>query len=518
MPKEQLRTFHVAGRGLDELRPKGRLQPVLTDGVKAAISPPEAVYPVVLEPGKPPRPAAGSVSTRGCLAGFSADSLLPIYAAFLALERAGAREKFLAELKQCVAHLQNLLSVDNAKRTPVSAETLAASLGADASRFLAVPQLLEVFHRQVNAGPLMEDVRRKRCEEALVVLETALVGLEDSPVFSVFTDCAEALLVCEQQLPEAARVLRAMRLARLEAVSAYDAGTHDEVLRRFDWQTAEPYEIAALPATVVMVPAEKLEISGLSSFSRLMRSGMPVQILVPVTGLWSDHLAGSVTDIGAMALAHRGTFVLQTSMARWEHLSNGLAEMARTLFPGVAVVCVPDSSEAVTAAWQETILLSYTNAFPLYCYRPEREGAWSDRFELIEPGQAFASLTALDAVVASPRFRDHFRVIPAGAEADDEMELHEYLSRYQSAPPLVVPYMTVTDSEGQPRRVAVTRELVHLCFDRGRAWEMLMTLAARPAGAVANPEPSVREGAAREAYLRVAALLADPESLLRSSV
>ncbi|HVO97661.1 MAG TPA: hypothetical protein VMT15_06315 [Bryobacteraceae bacterium] len=492
--REHLRTFHLSGRGLPSLRPAAPLRPALSEEILAAL------------------PSTDS-----------AEPLPALYASCLTAERASQRARFQLALRQSVAHLQDLLAIDDAKRAPASAEKTAASLGANAHKFLAVPQLIGAFPKPPHS--LMERERRARCQFALAILEEALA--EPHPALWVFSTeaedcpaggkaiacadpCAEALAFCDRQLAEIVPVLRAMRVALLEASSSYDASIHDEMLERFDWQTADPGEIAALPAIVVLETPEHLAQNSLTSFSRLLRSGRPVQILVRATGLYIEDLSGSVADFGALALAHRGPYVLQSSLAVRDHLLHGLAQMVRTLRPAVAIVNVAPSFEAA--------LLSCSKAFPLFYYDPDREGGWWKRFSLVEPDPLFASLTPLDALILSLRFRDQCRILPADAPQEDQIELHEYLRLYTTAPPLLVPFLNVIDDAGHTHRLAVTRELVHICFDRSRAWDMLAALATPPAetqpvGMEPAAEASIREEATKLAYQQVLALLADPQAL-----
>ena len=537
--REQLRTFHLSGHGLEGMLPASGLKPSLTDDTLRGLPQLELVYPVWITPGKPPAPNVPG--NEGFPAPFSAASLPLIHGAFLAAGRASARAAFLQSLRQAIASLADLIAVDDAKRRPASLDNVAASLG-EAQRFLSVGRLMSVFGRHGNQPAGMDAQRRLRCEAALTALEEALYTHQSAPSFWLFSSgespvdlsaaggrvcqstdpCSDALAFVNQQLFDFAIVLRALRLAKLEAVNAYDSATHDEALARFDWQTAEPGEIAALPTVVVLESAERLEAASLTSFSRLLRSGRPVQLLIPSSGLCAGDLTGSVADFGALALAHRGAFVLQTSMANWDHLAAGFTEMALTLHPAVAVVSVPAPGEAPETAWLQACLLSLSPAFPLFRYHPDLEGGWQERFRLLESLPENDSVTPVDALLLSSRYRAHFRMIPPDAWDKEQLELREFLRRYQSAPPLVIPFVNALDDSGALRRLAVTRELVHLCFDRQRAAEMLRVLAAKSPAPTAQAavvpieanDSGIREAAAKDAYRRVLALLADPQSLV----
>ena len=294
---------------------------------------------------------------------------------------------------------------------------------------------------------------------------------------------------CDRQLARFATVLRALRTARLEIDSAYDPSIHDELLNRFDWQAADAEELAALPAIVVMETAERLAQMSLTFFGLLLRSGRPVQILVTGSGLYADDLSGFVPDFGYLAIAHREAFVLQSSVASPGHLKNGLAEMARTLRPAVAVVSM-----------LEIPLLHLSRAFPLFRYDPDRGETWSERFELVvEPAHG---LTAAHAAAVLNDFRPHFRVIPDSAWNDEQVELRDYLAAYKQKVPLTIPFLWVLDKQGVPQRAILTRELVNLVRDRNRAWRIFEELAgvknAYVEAAVAQTRQENHESAKRQ--------------------
>ena len=422
--KEQLRTFHIAGRGLEHLTPAAPLEPVLLD-----------------------QPLAPSLLSTG---------LRPLHAAALASSRGKTRSDFLEKIKQAHERLKGILA-------PYGPSP--ASLGTEVETFFNASALTEALQEPPNRVRRIEPERRARIETTLATLEEALREFAEQPSFWLFESLDPQILdFCDRQLARFAVVLRALRTARLEMDSAYDSSIHDELLSRFDWQTAEAEELAAMPAIVVMETAERLAHMSLTSFGRLLRSGRPVQILVTCSGLYADDLSGCVPDFGYLAIAHREAFVLQSSVASPDHLGNGLAEMARTLRPAVAVVSI-----------LETPLLHLSRAFPLFRYDPDRGETWSERFELVfEPARG---LTAAHAAAALNDFRHHFRVIPDSAWNDEQMEVRDYLAAYEQQPPLTIPFLWVLDKQAVPQRAILTRELVNLARDRNRAWRIFGELA-----------------------------------------
>jgi hypothetical protein len=561
--------------------PSERLRPVVLDAVIPRMPRLESAYPVYVALGDaPPRPLAqvlgeheGTAAivadviaamgdrplvppselrerltnapnqpafpSEGWLVGFRGQALPLLYGAFLASSRRAARSKFSLELRHCVAGLQDLLAVDRAKSLPVSDEVTAASLGPAGQRYLAISSLNQAWQRRGHAPSPMDPGRRARCEATLAILEQALERQDLEPAFRLFhsgealpdlaavngqshpsTDpCASAMEFCDRQLADFIPVLRAMRVARLELESSFDPAHHPEMLDRFDWQTAGPDELAALAVVAVMEPAERIAELTLTSFSRLLRSGLPVQILVPSCGIYADDLCGSAPDLGHLAIAHRDAFVLQSSLAAWDHLANGFAELTATLRPAVAIVATPEDGQNTSEAWLETSLHYLSRTFPLFRYDPDRGAGWAERFHLFEPGPPYDAMIPLHSMALSSQYREDFRILPPSAWDEDQMEICEYLAKYIQTAPLAIPFLWIFDRDGNRQRAVLTRELIHLCRDRQQAWDLFAGLAPRreSQSPIANSSHSgaemeeARQQGATQAYQRLFALLADPD-------
>jgi len=587
--REQLRTFHLTGRGLEDMTPEAALRPTIL-GDLDQLPHLNSAYPVLVAPGEPPKPlteilgdsahtgtivtafraamgdravvalaevrdaalrlaAAESdledlgkrVPAKGWLVGFSADALPWLYAATLAATRGKSRAEFFDRVKQSLAGIEGLLAVDDARASgsPSSAQ-LSASLGKEARAFFKPAAMAEAFSRPGQTTYRMDPERRARCESTLATLADALREHGQQPLFWLFhsgqapsmmtefggqcrqsTDSfAAALELCNRQLEGLVPLLRAMRVARLEAESAFDPAAHAKLLERFEWQTADPEELMALPPVVVMEPADRLAQTSLTSFSRLLRSGRPVQILVPSPGFYVEDLSGPAPDLGFLSMAHREAYVVQSSLARLDHLLQGLAEATRKLRPAVSVISVPEAADSGAEGWLESSLYILSRTFPIYRYDPDR-ALQGERLELFEPGPPFASLTAAHAAALPKRMRRHFRIIPASAWDDEQMEIGEYLAKYERTPPLAIPYLWVTDGEGQRERAVFTRELVNLCRDRTRAWEIFAKFAGVGQRTIQDASQTQyeqeRQEGAEQAIHAVLSMLAEPVQSARVS-
>ena len=470
----------------------------------------------------------------GCyLVAYRADALVLLHAAALAQARRAQRLSFWEDVRTAAARLRELLLLDESHAPDaVSPEFVAASLGSRVAAFFKPASLSRALQTPRDPSRRMAAERRSRCETTLAMLEEGLHEASNHPAFWVFhsgifggttaptvvtlfrgdarfavDSFSAAMQFCDTRLERFTHLLRALRVARLELDSNFDPQVHEEMLARFDWQSASAIELNALPPVVVIETAGYFGQASLTSFGQLLRSGRPVQILIVRAGFESKDLGQYAPDFGYLSIAHRESFVLQSSMAHPSHLLSSLASMAKTLRPAVAVVAAPGRDVEEREAWLEEYLLVLSRTVPLYVYDPEAGARWAERFHLL--AQAPGDLTAAHAAAVSTHLRGQFRTVTASDWNSDQMELKPYLEAYAERPPLAIPYIWVEDGNGTRQRALLTRDLVNFCVDRRMAWELFEELAAagKPQPAPPAPDTNARQEGAREAIQNVLALL-----------
>jgi len=534
--REQLRTFHLTGRGLDALAPQGPLHPALL--VDLELPRFEQSYPIYFSDTQSPQPffqLAGeriakafgqqigsracvsltsvvdelppedrealpkTLPTDGWLIGFGESTPLLLTCAALQSARREARQSFVRQLKESGQRLRELLGVDDRKTEESTPENVALSLGARASSYLNTSALAEALRRRPNPTLPMEPERRARCESALAAIQDAIQDLKSLPsVILVHSGrapevpfamgiqyeqasdaCDLALTLCQNQLMRSIAVWKALRIAHLEIESGFDPSIHTEALDAFDSSMAHPEEIAALPVIVVFEGAERIE-QRLASFARLLQSGLPVQVLIADRNAPRAHA-------GFHPLAYHDAFLLQSSIAATAHLIGGLSEMAATLRPSAALVAVSDS-------WSEASLLLLARAVPLWRYHPDLGESWFQRFALETPTPN-EQLTFAQAAAVMPAYRTHFRVLPGGTET------------------VALPFLSIVGDNRHERRAVFTRELANLSSAAATRWRLLAELAAPRVVKEADPDAGdrARLDGAKEAILRVISILKNGE-------
>ena len=464
---------------------------------------------------------ADKLPRSGFAVGLDEQTLTTLYATALRREREPRRATFRAEIETLVLQLHDLLRIDD-DHSPEgsSSKRLSAALGSSAEQ-LFDPDALAGSLPAHRGSKRLTSTRRERIEGTLAILQGYLEDDASAPEIVVVHggpapqewERAPVRLVQHPDGLEAALGLlaglaqnkvglfRAVRTARLEARSAFDEARHGRVLARLDWEAFTAEEYFLLPAVVVLESCKRLRGRGIHSLSKLLRSGLPVHVLVTdsvvdldLDASW-EETAGYHPGLGYVAVAHREAFVLQSTLADPGHLFQGLTRMAATLRPGVALVAHPSWSGPVSP-WKQLIAARDGRATPCFLYDPDGGSNWAARFDLSgnpeservwpEAQAAYIdteqkerawtqSFTFAHAAALDPGYRPHFRIIPSEAWSDDQIEIERYLGSDEDGRAL--PFLWVVDADGLLARALTTRELAFACRDRMRAWQNLQELA-----------------------------------------
>ncbi len=498
-----------------------------------------------------------------------------LYARVLAAGRSQQRSKFLGRIHELAGRLEGILG--GAGGAGEDTSSLSDSLGEEGDRFLDASAMASSMKRTAGHHPL-DDERRRRIEKNLDILqrfrerastrplltivhsEEAPVGLdlEETAWLQVPDPFAAALELCEDAMQEMTVALRAVRTAELEVAGAYVPAVHDRATARFTWEAAAVHEVEAAPAFLVFEPADRLAEQSLTAMGRLLRSGLPLQVLITreinLTGARREGRADAEPppDFGYLAIAHREVFVVEAPLVEAEQLVQDLQRAGRVLRPTVAVVAVPPARIPPEEALWRAAAAHFARVTPSFSYDPDAGDAWAQRFSLQGNPQAErmwpgfeltlqrrssepatdAALSPAHAAALDPNHRDSFWVIPTDAWGDDQVELGEYLAKYDKLPPPEIPFIWVVTEGGVLARAVLTRDLANACRELKRAWRIYQELAGvhnqYVESAVAETRQQVEEqvetqkaawmaearhAGAAEAVYRLVTRLADPRGL-----
>ncbi|HKK28040.1 MAG TPA: ferredoxin, partial [Gemmatimonadota bacterium] len=324
----------------------------------------------------------------------------------------------------------------------------------------------------------------------------------------------------------------AVRRARLLAAGDYDPAEHEPEFQALTWEGFTDQEFDLCPPMLVIGGDGAMLDIGFQNLSRLMASGKPVRVLVLDTQVYSNTggqactsgFLGQVSDmaefgkaqhgkreerkeLGLIAIAHRGAYVLQSSQASPAHLLGGVLRGIRKRRPAIFNIHTPCPVEhGLPDDWAPTAakMAHESRAFPHFVYDPDAGGSIADCLDLDdnpardatwptyeltwtdpetgEEGTHELPMTIADWAATEGRFRKHFRTLPeAGAEGappeEDLVPFHEYVELPADERRGKTAYVRAVDDQGRPTRLSVTEEIAGLAEDRLRFWSQLRELA-----------------------------------------
>jgi hypothetical protein len=431
------------------------------------------------------------------------------------------REQFRDQVAEHVLALQTLLDVEKAK-----AGDSAEAGGVDpASRYLDSGALSGMLEARAHGSVAMLPERRRRIEQALGALQSwqddpVLVrfvgGLED-PRFGKQDDvdiigsddpCVTAAEVFEREAAACAKLFSAARIAALEVDDNYDPAVHDSWFASFDWQAFTDDEMQLVTRVVALVSADYLAGDGLPAFSRLLGSRLPVHVLTWVRAY--DNPSAKPGDgpfdsyrfeLAYFGIGHRQVVVAQTSAARHQDLLAGFLtalDSSRASLHLINRGTQTSVKQPLLEPWFVASAALESRAHPFILVNPDAgdhaaqrisfdgnpqsDNDWpvetleyrGDDGEVAEMQLAF---TFADYALLMPVLHAHFRVVPAGFDAEDLVPVDRYLGMDEAMVGRLVPYVWGIDGDGVLTRLVVSRALVFACRDRLNYWRTLQEMA-----------------------------------------
>ncbi len=337
-----------------------------------------------------------------------------------------------------------------------------------------------------------------------------------------------AIGIFEGQMRKMADGFRAVRTAELEIDDAYDEAAHEKFFEGFDWRHFTDDEFRLCPPVLTIGGDGAMLDIGFQNVSRLMASGKPIRVVVLDTQVYSNTggqactsgFHGQISDMAAygaaahgkeeerkemslIAMAHRGTYVLQSSQALPSHLLGGVLRGLGSRRPAIFNIyspCqaehgIPDSGSATAAK-----LALESRAFPFLVYDPDAGDTVAERldlegnpaldevwptYELTTTGEGGEEetltlpLTIADWAATEPRFGRHFKPITGaeGKNGDDLVQFHALLELAPEERAGKQPFIYVRGDEGELGRLSVSQEMVDLALERLDLWDQLRELA-----------------------------------------
>jgi len=359
-----------------------------------------------------------------------------------------------------------------------------------------------------------------------------------------------AMGVFEGHMAKMADGFRTLRKVELELGDGYDPARHDDSFTYFDWHQFSDEEWELCPPVVAVGGDGAMYDIGFQNLSRLMASGKPIKVLVVDTQVYSNTggqactsgFIGQVSDmaqfgkvwkgkpeprkeIGLIGMAHRTTYVLQSTVAHPSHMIEGFIRGLKARRPALFNLyssCQPEHGIGDDMSDHQARLAVESRAYPLFRYDPSAGKTPAECFDLdgnpyldqawptytlkyLEGGREKSMevpMTFADFAITEARFRKHYRTAPPDTWNPNMVPLAEFLELEADDREGKFPFVWSVDRKQQLSRLLVDRTMVESCEERRDFWHMLRAL-----GGVDRKEPS-RDEIAAEVRQELAALVA----------
>jgi pyruvate-ferredoxin/flavodoxin oxidoreductase len=261
---------------------------------------------------------------------------------------------------------------------------------------------------------------------------------------------------------------------------------------------------------------------GFQNLSRLLASGVPIKVLILDTQVYSNTggqnctsgFVGQVSDmapfgkeakgkeeirkeISLIGLAHRTTYILQSSISHASHLLEGFIEGLNSRRPAlfnIYAVCQPEHGVADDASEEQSKLAVESRAYPLFRFNPDKgqtleeccdvegnadiDADWmTHTLKYLDEHGKEASMelpmTFADFAVTEGRFRKHFRAVPKDMPADELMPLVEFIDLAEEDQEGVTPFIYLVDKKQRLLRAIPSPEIVLSTKERRDFWRLL---------------------------------------------
>ena len=334
-----------------------------------------------------------------------------------------------------------------------------------------------------------------------------------------------AMGIFEGHMAKMAEGFKAIRTVELELEDKYNPAEHDELFTYFNWHQFSDEEWELCPPVVAVGGDGAMYDIGFQNLSRVLASGKPIKVLVVDTQVYSNTggqactsgFIGQVSDmaqygkaiqgkqeprkeIGLIGMAHRTSYVMQSTIAHPSHMIEGFIQGLKARRPALFNLysnCQPEHGIGDDMSSAQSKLAVESRAYPLFRYDPDAGKTPEECFDLEgnpQPDQDWPSytikyqeegvqkemelpLTFADFAITEGRFRKQFRVAPRDTWNENMVPLAEFLELEADDREGVFPYVWMVDKDEQLTRLLVAQPIVESCEDRRDFWTMLRALA-----------------------------------------
>lgn len=435
------------------------------------------------------------------------------------------RKKFKGRLSELVIGLNDLLQIENHE----SEVTELKKTFDFADELIAFDKMVEIIPH--GATVELSDERLNRLQTVVSALQKGL-GYFDKQIATIVTN--EGLLkqvndgtlfkktqlieakkdvfsqtqkLISEQIHSFSELIRAYRIALIEIEDEYQEEVHSEYFEHFTWHRLLQDELNLFHPIVLLVDHAYV-YDHLSSFSKLLSSNLPVNIMVLNHDVistpndqvsWEDASHQYRQELAALVISHRNVYTFQSGMADPGYLHQGLKNCLEATSPGVCHVSV--SHEKILADPLAILHIKASNAgrhFPSLVYDPNFGMHWIDRFDIAgnvqkenkwplftlrartsEDSEAMidVAFTYADYKAIYPEKVKELMLIPSTYYNEHLVPLNDYLELDEERLYGKIPYIWLIDDQRNLHRAALPNVWVVSCQERSDFYNYLQELA-----------------------------------------
>ncbi|TWT79042.1 Pyruvate-flavodoxin oxidoreductase [Planctomycetes bacterium CA13] len=331
-----------------------------------------------------------------------------------------------------------------------------------------------------------------------------------------------ALGLFEGHMSKMAEGFKAVRMVENELAGGKPL---DDSMTYFNWEQFTDEEWELCPPVVAMGGDGAMYDIGFQNLSRAMMSGKPIKVVVLDTQVYSNTggqactsgFFGQISDmaqygkatkgkpeirkeIGLIGMAHRTTYVMQSSISNPNHLIEGFIEGLKTRRPALFNLytsCQPEHGIGDDMSANQAKMAVESRAYPLFKYNPDHGVLPEDCFNLdgnpsmddtwptyelnyIDNGRKKSMeipMTFADFAATEIRFRKHYRVAPIETWSDKMVPVAEFLDLSEEDREGKFPFIWSVGRDQELMRLLIAEPIVRSCEDRRDFWAMLRSIA-----------------------------------------
>jgi pyruvate-ferredoxin/flavodoxin oxidoreductase len=300
-----------------------------------------------------------------------------------------------------------------------------------------------------------------------------------------------------------------------------------EDLTYLSWKDFTNEEMDLCPPVVAVGGDGAMYDIGFQNLSRMMMSKKPIKVLILDTQVYSNTggqactsgFSGQVSDmasygkidkgkeeirkeISLIGIAHRTSYIMQSSMATPSHLIEGFIEGIRSNIPAIFNIfcsCPAEHGVADDVTFAQSKLALESRAYPVLKYNPNKGSSLKDCLNLdgnpemqnlwpeydlkyidergVEKTMKI-SMTFADYAASEGRFRNHFKVSPSDSWDDKKMvPFADFLELSAEDAKDKFPYIWAVDAKKHLIRLIPSAIIVTSARDRVQFWNILKDIA-----------------------------------------